>query len=239
MGFGGAFTEAAAKNFFSLSGEGQEAALELLFGDSGLGYNLGRTHINSCDFSVKSYDFDHRDGDFELKHFKGVAEKDGAEMLPFMKRSSEKLAEDWGGENLKIVASPWSPPAWMKEVVPEKEKGKVNDDGMQHAKNMLGSAQGTCIRDGVSPSSKYARVWAEYFSRWISAYKAWGVRIWGITVQNEPEFAAPWEACMFNSTTEGAFVNNHLGPVFKQEHPKVKILGFDHNKVSAFAPART
>ena len=89
MGFGGAFTEAAAKNFFSLSGEGQEAALELLFGDSGLGYNLGRTHINSCDFSVKSYDFDHRDGDFELKHFKGVAEKDGAEMLPFMKRSSE------------------------------------------------------------------------------------------------------------------------------------------------------
>ena len=79
LGFGGAFTQAASLNFHALSSTGQDAALELLFGKTGLGYNLGRTHINSCDFSTASFDFDGIDGDFDLEDFGGVKERDGGE----------------------------------------------------------------------------------------------------------------------------------------------------------------
>jgi len=76
----------------------------------------------------------------------------------------------------------------------------------------------------------YADVWARYMSRWVKEYENAGAPIWGITVQNEPEFAAPWEACSFNETTERTFVENHLGPVFRRDNEGVKIIGFDHNK---------
>ncbi|GMH46406.1 hypothetical protein TrRE_jg2400 [Triparma retinervis] len=231
-GFGGAFTEAAAKNFYTLSKDGQERALELLFGGTGLGYNLGRTHINSCDFSVESYDFDGVDGDFELEGFGGVQERDGREMMPFIQRARSRLAAGWG-EDLRLVASPWSPPAWMKGPT-EGER----EEGREHAKDMLGSKQGTCIRDGVGRDSKYADAWARYMSKWVSSYEKSGIPIWAITVQNEPEFAAPWEACSFNTSTQLAFVSNFLGPTFRKDHSTVKILGFDHNKDHAVHWAR-
>ena len=55
--------------------------------------------------------------------------------------------------------------------------------------------------------------------------------MWAITPQNEPEFAAPWEACAFNATYERDFINGYLGPTLKQYRPDVKLLAFDHNKV--------
>jgi glucosylceramidase len=68
-GFGGAFTEAAATVFAHLSETDQEKFLEAYFGASGIGYSIGRVHINSCDFSVASYSFDDVAGDMSLKHF--------------------------------------------------------------------------------------------------------------------------------------------------------------------------
>jgi glucosylceramidase len=72
VGFGGAFTEAAALNWRSLSEEDQEAVIQLYFGspaEGGHGYSLGRVPINSCDFSPASYNFDNVTGDKELAHF--------------------------------------------------------------------------------------------------------------------------------------------------------------------------
>ena len=48
--------------------------------------------------------------------------------------------------------------------------------------------------------------------------------------QNEPEFAAPWEACQYNATSEAAFVRDYLGPTLKADHPDLSIMAFDHNK---------
>ena len=77
-----------------------------------------------------------------------------------------------------------------------------------------------------------------YMSKWVSSYEKSGIPIWAITVQNEPEFAAPWEACSFNTSTQLAFVSNFLGPTFRKDHSTVKILGFDHNKDHAVHWAR-
>ena len=64
---------------------------------------------------------------------------------------------------MRIIASPWSPPSWMKEPTEEDAKGA------SHAENMTGSAEPVCIRDGVGSDSKYAKAWALFFSKFISA----------------------------------------------------------------------
>ena len=58
----------------------------------------------------------------------------------------------------------------------------------------------------------------------------YGIPIWAVTVQNEPEFPAPWEACSYTPKTEADFVAYHLGPQLEKDHPDVQIFMFDHNK---------
>jgi O-glycosyl hydrolase len=58
-----------------------------------------------------------------------------------------------------------------------------------------------------------------------------GVDVWGVTVQNEPEAAQPWESCIYTPETTRDFVAEFLGPQLKRDHPEVKIFAFDHNKV--------
>jgi len=218
IGFGGAFTEAAAFNFYRLSKEVQQKVMELYYGVSGIGYTLGRVHINSCDFSLKSYSFDEIDGDFNLQYFDNEVTHDNAQMLPMMREAMEKSARD-----INILASPWSPPAWMK---------KPNN---QHKKEMDGSAE----PNGLSDDLRIHAAWANYISKFITAYSNKGVPIWAITPQNEPEFAAPWEACAYNSTHQRDWIQDYLGPVIKQDHPNVLILAFDHNKDHLYKWAQT
>eukprot|EP00967_Tisochrysis_lutea_P080362 scaffold110355_cov31-Tisochrysis_lutea.AAC.8 len=67
--------------------------------------------------------------------------------------------------------------------------------------------------------------WAKYFSRFISAYKSHGIDVWGVTVQNEPEAAVGWEACLYTPDFMASFVRDHLGPTLANDHPNVKIIG--------------
>ena len=179
VGFGAAFTEASSLNYQSLSDTGKERLMELLFGKSGLGYSVGRVHINSCDFSIESYSFAETDGDFELEDFDmnvtHDAQKDG--MIDMMLRATAVFNEAWKQKedtdtgvddgNFKMFASPWSPPSWMKAPWSE-------DDikaGLSHASGMTGSLQPSCLREGTAPGSRYAKAWALYFSKFISACK--------------------------------------------------------------------
>jgi len=169
LGFGGAFTEAASLNYHTLSKKGKETVMELLFGKTGLGYSLGRVHINSCDFSVKSYNFDNTDGDFELKDFDMDLTHDvESGMVDMMLSAQSVFLQAWGvnegNETMKMYASPWSPPPWMKAPTPD------DPDDALHAENMTNSAK-VCLRDGVGPDSKYAEAWALYFSKFITACK--------------------------------------------------------------------
>lgn len=241
LGFGGAFTEAAAINYMSLSTDGRRAVMDLLFSTTlGLGYTLGRTHINSCDFSTASYSFDDADDDYELRDFDMDVTHDLRVGMIDMMLAATKIVErqqqqqqsrsssssDDGENNygLRIIASPWSPPNWMKAPT------ATDIMGATHAANMTGSAGPVCIRDGVGEHSRYAKSWALYISKFIAAYANHGIDLFAITVQNEPEFAAPWEACSYDISSQGEFIATHLGPTLSDVHPTVKLLIFDHNK---------
>ena len=107
LGIGGALTDAAAETFYKLPRDKQRELLRAYFDpDSGIGYSLGRTHINSCDFSSETYTYV-KDGDKELNTF-DIAH-DLKYRIPFTK---EALAA--AGKGFTLYASPWSPPAWMK-----------------------------------------------------------------------------------------------------------------------------
>ena len=130
---------------------------------------MGRVHINSCDFSVASYSFDDVDGDFELKRFDMNVQHDVTSgMIGMMTEATTTAKYSWPetkDEGLRIFASPWSPPAWMKKPT------EVDPPGSTHAVNMTGSDLPNCLRDGVGPTSRYAAAWALYFSKFITACK--------------------------------------------------------------------
>ena len=107
LGIGGALTDASAETFYKLPRARQLELLEAYYSsDKGIGYTLGRTQINSCDFSSDSYTYV-KAGDKELKTF-DIAH-DRKYRIPFIK---EVLGV--AGKGFTLFASPWSPPAWMK-----------------------------------------------------------------------------------------------------------------------------
>ena len=107
-GFGGAFTEAGAYTLSRVSPEIRSEALRAYFDpESGIGYTLCRTHINSCDFSLGNYSYDDVAGDVELEHFD--ISRDKRWLIPMIKSAMAVKGADF-----RILASPWSPPAWMK-----------------------------------------------------------------------------------------------------------------------------
>ena len=99
IGFGNAFTEASALNYATLSDIGKTTLMELLYGSTGLGYSLGRVHINSCDFSVKSYSFDDSDGDFTLENFDtNVTHDVTVGMVDMIVRATSTFRANWAGK---------------------------------------------------------------------------------------------------------------------------------------------
>jgi len=220
LGFGGAFTESAAINFYKLPKEVQSKVVDLYFGEGGIGYTLGRVHINSCDFSLASYSFNEIEGDYTMQYFDMEVTHDEAAMMPLIRLAMDAASRQQ--TPLRLLASPWSPPKWMKKPV----KGH---------KNMTGSA----TPSGLLDDAKVKYAWALYISKWIEAYNSKGVPVWAITPQNEPEFAAPWEACTYNASYEGDWIYNYLGPTMRANHPDTLILAFDHNKDHLLAWAKT
>jgi glucosylceramidase len=107
LGIGGALTDASAETFYKLPKDRQQEVLRAYFDPvQGIGYTLGRTHINSCDFSSESYTYV-TEGDRELKSF-DIAHDEKCR-IPFIK---EAMAT--AGNDFHLFISPWSPPAWMK-----------------------------------------------------------------------------------------------------------------------------
>ena len=108
LGFGGAFTESAAYNYAQLTDEQKKDFMIKTFSrKDGIGYNFGRTHINSCDFSLDIYTYVER-GDRDLSTFN--IERDRKYIIPFIKDALEYCSDE-----LVLFASPWSPPDYMKE----------------------------------------------------------------------------------------------------------------------------
>jgi glucosylceramidase len=206
-GFGGAFTDAAAETFCQLSEAEQQAVLRAYFDPSeGIGYTLCRTHINSCDFSSESYAYAGVPGDTALAHFS--IEHDRRYRIPFIRK-----AIGVAGSMLRIFASPWSPPAWMK-----------TNNHMLH---------------GGKVKPEYHDAWARYFVYFVHAYEAEGIPIWGLTVQNEPMAVQTWESCIYTAAEERDFVRDHLGPALEEAGLKrLKLMVWDHNRGLVYQRAK-
>lgn len=118
VGIGGALTDAAAESFAKLPKDKQQEFLTAVFDrEKGIGYTLGRTHINSCDFSSGSYTYV-ADNDEALKSF-NIAH-DLRYRIPFIKQAIAAA-----GGKLTMYVSPWSPPAWMKDNKDMLKGGKL------------------------------------------------------------------------------------------------------------------
>lgn len=121
LGIGGALTDASAETFAKLPVDKQNEFLRAYFDkEKGIGYTIGRTNINSCDFSSDMYTYVN-DGDKELKSF-NIAH-DEKFKIPFIKKAIEAA-----GGKLNLFVSPWSPPAWMKDNNNMLQGGKLKPE---------------------------------------------------------------------------------------------------------------
>ena len=115
-----------------------------------------------------------------------------------------KEAMEISQDGFKILSSPWTAPPWMKD----------NKDWR-----------------GGKLLPEYNETWALFFSKYINAYKAEGIDIWGFTVENEPlGNNNNWESMHFSAEEMTNFVKNHLGPKLERDGHDVKILGYDQNR---------
>src|SRR5450759_1638959 len=199
VGIGGALTDASAETFYKLPVTKQREILTAFFDkEKGNGFSLCRTNIHSCDFSSGSYTYAETPGDTTLKHF-SIA-PDMKFRVPFIKAAFEKA-----GNDLKLFASPWSPPAWMK----------TNND-MLH---------------GGKLRPEFDQTWADYFVRFVQEYENAGIPMWGLTVQNEAMAIQRWESCIFTAEEERDFVKYYLGPTLERSGlSRLKLMIWDHNR---------
>jgi glucosylceramidase len=207
FGIGAALTDASAETFYKLPKDKQKELLTAYFDKkAGIGYTVARTNINSCDFSSDMYTYV-QDGDKELKTFN--IEHDRKFKIPLIK---EAMAA--AGGSLNLFASPWSPPAWMKDN-----------------NNMV---QGGKLKKEFNDS------WALYYTRFIKEYEKAGIPVWGISIQNEPMATQRWESCIYTAEEERDFLKNHLGPTMVKEGLKdKKIIVWDHNRDLIYQRAQT
>lgn len=116
-----------------------------------------------------------------------------------------KKAMAKASDPLVFYVSPWSPPAFMK--------------GKEH------------MLQGGKLLPEYYQSWASYYAKFIKAYEAEGMPVWGLTIQNEPMAVQTWESCVYTAEEERDFLKNHLGPTLEKEGLGDKnIVVWDHNR---------
>lgn len=197
MGFGGAFTEAAAFTLSEAPSEVRDEAIRAYFSKyHGLGYVLGRVAIHSCDFALGNYTYV-EEGDTTLATFDMSREDQW--VIPMIKD-----AMVYSQEPIKILASPWSPPAYMKDTKEMNFGGKLVPD--------------------------YYQVWANYYVKFVEGMKSRGINIWSVSIQNEPLATQSWDSCIYTAQEERDFIKHHLGPTLKAAYPETEIIIWDHNR---------
>lgn len=194
-GFGGAFTEATAVNWALMSEDLKQEVIRSYFSNDGIGYTVGRVSIGSNDFSVDPYTYV-KEGDETLSTFDISREE--KYVIPMIKEA-EKTAD-----KLDILASPWSPPKYMKD---NKEF------------------------QGGHLLPEYYNLWSAYLKKYVDEMKKHGINIWALTVQNETRHQQLWESCCYSAEQEVELVKI-LGPML--EDTNTKIFVYDHNKERLF-----
>jgi glucosylceramidase len=199
-GFGAALTGSSAYLFNKkMSGVQRSSALRDLFDPvNGIGISYLRMTIGASDFSLSDYTYDDMPSgqtDYPLDHF--TIDEDKKDVVPIF-QEIVSISPD-----IKIMGSPWSPPAWMKTN---------------------GSLKG-----GKLKTDAYS-AYAEYFVKYVQAFQVNGIIIDAITPQNEPlHFTANYPCMEMQPAEQLNFIKNNLGPAFTSAGLDTKIIIYDHN----------
>jgi glucosylceramidase len=198
-GFGFALTGGSAQHIRAMSAANRHQLLQELFARNlpNVGISYLRLSIGSSDLNdhVFSYD-DLPEGqtDTLLNHFDLGPDKE--DVIPVLK---EILAIN---PSIKILASPWSAPIWMK-----------TNHNIQGGRLM----------------EEYYGVYAKYFVRYITEMKKQGIVIDAVTLQNEPFNDGNTPSMQFFAKQEALFIKKQVGPLFKANGIATKIILYDHN----------
>ena len=198
-GFGASLTDSSAW-LLSKLGDAQrkELLVELFHPAKGIALSILRQPMGASDFALEDYSYDDLSPgqkDPELKRFS--IDHDRAYLIPIL---HEALALN---PNLKIMASPWSAPGWMK-----------TSDSL---------IKGTLLPSSYAPLS-------QYFVKYVKAYEAAGVPIYAVTMQNEPLYVpADYPGMRMTAKEQRRFLAEYLGPAFREAGITAKVLVFDHN----------
>ena len=208
IGFGAAFTDAAVYLINEkLSADQRETLLQNLFGrtGTGLGLSFARVTMGASDFSQQDYTYDDATGgqpDPTLAQF-SIA-PDQTDKLPVIKRA---LAIN---PSLTLLATPWSPPAWMKT--------------------------GNSLIGGTLRTDMYG-AFSNYFVKFVQAYAAAGVPITAITVQNEPGYSPPdYPGMLLDPATRATVIGQNVGPALAAAGLQTQIWDYDHNWDNSASP---
>lgn len=198
-GFGYTLTGGSAQQIIGMEAAGRAALLRELFATAGAGLGVSylRVSIGASDLNPRVFSYDDLPPgrvDPELAQFNLAPDR--ADVIPVLQEIL-KIAPD-----LTIMASPWSPPTWMK----------TNHRTV-----------------GGSLKPEFYGAYARYFVKYVQGMKAEGVRIDAVTVQNEPLHPGNNPSLLMPAREQAEFIRDHLGPAFRQAGLDCKIILYDHN----------
>ncbi len=196
LGFGAAFTDAACYMLHQLPPAACDELFNELFHPSQMNLSVCRMCIGASDYSTKVYSYDEGEPDPELSRFS--IDHDREYIIPALKSARSQ------NPDLFLLASPWSPPGWMK----------VNG-------SMLGGLM----------QKKHFATYAKYFVKFLQAYGAAGVNVNAVSVQNEVDADQDGRmpASLWGQEYEMGFIADHLGREFSENNIATKIWIIDHN----------
>ena len=201
VGFGASITDASAWLIQTkLTPAQRDGLLRELYGrgEGGLGFSFTRVTIGASDFSLDHYSLDDAPNgaaDPKLEHFS--LKRPQEYVFPTV-RAALKI-----NPNLKVMASPWSAPAWMKTT-------------------------GSLVQGQLKPEAY--PVYADFFARYIHEARKVGVPTDYLSIQNEPDFEPDsYPGMRWLSKDRARFFGENLAPVFKREKIATKVLDWDHN----------
>ena len=202
-GFGACFNELGWTSLSALGEQDRESVLRELFDPAaGARFNYCRMPIGTNDFATEAYSYDETDGDFKLNHFS--IEHDRQTLIPFIHAAQRHQPK------LRLWASPWTPPSWMKRNRFYAEaKGfpaiGFKDNGIRP--EQIGHEG----EDMFIQEPRYFEAYARYFGRFIDAYREEGIPVGMVMPQNEFNSAQNFPSCTWTAEGLARFIH-YLGP---------------------------
>lgn len=209
-GFGACFNELGWTSLSQLSESDRKFIMEELFSTKkGARFSICRMPIGANDFSRDWYSYNEVDCDFNMYNFS--INNDYATLIPFIKEA-QKYNPD-----LKIWASPWCPPTWMKHNRHYASSFNENWD-MKYRNGLPADRIGHEGTDMFIMKPEYLKAYALYFKKFIQAYKDAGISIFGVMPQNEFNSPQVFPSCCWTAKGLSTLIGKYLGPAMEEEN---------------------